>query len=586
MVGAGAARPAGLIVTEPAIPRRIRIGTRGSLLAMRQAARVAELLRDRHPALEIDLVPIDTQGDRDKTSSLTEIGGAGVFTGAVQGELLAGAVDIAVHSAKDLPARSPDGLAIVAIPGREDARDVVVSRHRTGLAGLPHSPVIGTSSRRRAMEVLALRPDARIRDLRGNVDTRLRKAQSPDYDAVVLAAAGLSRLGLLEHADEFLDLDLFIPAPGQGALAVEARAGDAGVIAALRAIDDSEAAAAVHAERAFLAAMGAGCTVPLGAHVRREDGEWILRAVFGDDPATAARIVRRLDPRELATGAVEAARDLATGIAAPGVGPRVLVTRAATQAGPLSAALAGAGMTPVEYPVIRIEQSGPSEQVEAAAREIAAGRIDWVVFTSVNAVDAFASLLGRFSTSRAMDRVRIAAVGRATAAAAARHGWETALAPAVATGAALAADLAGAVSADERVLLPRGDIARDEVEAALRQAGADVTAVVVYRTVPETRRGWHDPAVERGEFDAVTLASPSAVRNLAARLGGIAPLERARVVCVGPVTAAEARERGLPVDAVAVDASVEGLVAAVRAALPELATGVAAGEVRPEERSS
>lgn len=565
-------------------PSLIRIGTRGSALALAQARRVGELLEAAHPGVAVEIVTIDTQGDRDKTSSLTVIGGQGVFTSAVQAELLAGHVDIAVHSAKDLPAVSPEGLVIAAFPEREDARDVLVSRHGSTLADLPEAPVIGTSSRRRAMELLALRPDARIHDLRGNIDTRLRKSESAELDAIVLAAAGLVRLAWHDRVSEWLPIDQFVPAPGQGALAVEVRATDRVMVEALAAIDDPEAGIAVRAERAFLSAVGAGCTVPLGAHVRREGSAWVLRAVFGEMGGQAARLVRELDPERMNADAAAAAIELIHRQFSGRNRPRVLVTRAEAQAEPLSAALVAAGMAPVIYPVLRIEAPESVDELDDEIRRLASGGYDWVVFTSANAVESVATRLAALALDvTGLGEVSIAAVGRATAGAVSRYGWPVPFVPGEATGASLGEELAERIGPGSRVLHPRGNLARDEVAQRIEAAGASVTPVVAYCTVAEDRPHPHDESVRRGDVDVVTFASPSSVRNLVRRLGGLGPIARARVVCVGPVTAEEARTHGLVVHAVAPDASVGGLVAAIRAAVLDEATVL--GGTRPGERS-
>ncbi len=558
------------------------IGTRGSALALAQAQRVASLLEAAWPGLRAELRVIRTEGDIDKASPLTAIGGRGVFTAGVQAALLSGEVDIAVHSAKDLPAIEPETLVLAAFPEREDPRDVVVSRHGVGLADLPPTPRIGTSSRRRAMQVSLLRPDACTVELRGNIDTRLRKSESADYDAIVLAAAGLTRMGWADRAVEWLPLDTFVPAPGQGALGVEARAGDAATLALLAAIDDAEVAFAVRAERAFLRALGAGCTTPLGSHVRRIEGEWRLDAVYGGIANGPHRILRTLGP-DAEADAADAARDLLrlAGKSKVPARRRVLVTRPTAQAGPLVAALKAAGTEPVAFPTIRIVPAAdPAPLADALGRAVG-GAFEWIAFTSANAVEHVAASLrdGGLDVA-ALAGVRIAVVGKATAAALAGAGREADLVAQEATAEGLVAAMTAAGVAGQRVLYPRSDLARDALVRGLAEAGAIVEEVEAYRTLPETEV---DPEARRlaqhGDVDVVTFASPSSVRNLAAALGGdISSLGRARVVCVGPVTARVAAEVGLPPHAVATDASVDGLVAATTAALAGIGRGVVPGD--------
>lgn len=242
---------------------RMRLGTRGSALALRQAGLVAAALERRGTTVE--LVRIRTSGDA-LAGSLATAGGKGLFVKELEEALLDGRIDVAVHSLKDMPASLPPGLLLVASPRREDARDVLVSRAGVRLDDLPRGTRVGTSSLRRRAQLLARRPDLCVVDLRGNVDTRLKKLAAREVDAVLLAAAGLNRLGLAPPGAVALAADEFVPAIGQGALALEARAGDEAVHAVLRLLDDPVTAAAVAAERAFLAGVGGDCQTPLAAH--------------------------------------------------------------------------------------------------------------------------------------------------------------------------------------------------------------------------------------------------------------------------------------------------------------------------------
>lgn len=244
--------------------RTIIAGTRGSRLALTQTGLVVEALRARHPGRSFEVVTVKTSGDQSR-ASLSEIGGRGVFVIELEQALLSGEIDVAVHSLKDLPAGETPGLAIAATPAREDTRDVLVSRSGLCLAELPAGATVGTGSPRRACQVRSLRPDLRIADIRGNVDTRLRKVRDGEYDAVVLAAAGLARLGWLDRATEVFGHDAMLPAVGQGALAVQTRADDGDAVALARALDDPATRAAVTAERAFDRRLGGGCHAAIAA---------------------------------------------------------------------------------------------------------------------------------------------------------------------------------------------------------------------------------------------------------------------------------------------------------------------------------
>src|SRR6266540_1475361 len=216
---------------------KLVIATRGSALALRQVEMVVEALSKATPEVEIETCVVHTQGDRDQTTSLEAIGGQGVFVKDIERRLLDGEADVAVHSLKDMPAQEPSGLTIAAVLPRDDARDVLVSRDGGLLKALRQDARVGTDSRRRAVQLLAMRPDLKIASIRGNVDTRLRKVDAGEYDAVLLAAAGLDRLGLAARVAQTFGPDQIIPAVGQGAIAIQCRTDDTGTLTVLRAID-------------------------------------------------------------------------------------------------------------------------------------------------------------------------------------------------------------------------------------------------------------------------------------------------------------------------------------------------------------
>jgi hydroxymethylbilane synthase len=245
---------------------KLIFATRPSALARWQTRWVMQALQAAHPGLECEERVITTQGDAILDKPLPEIGGKGVFTQELEAELLQGCLHAAVHSLKDLPVENPAGLALGAIPARGEARDALISREGDTLLSLPPGAVVGTSSLRRAAQLLAYRPDLTIRSLRGNVDTRLRKALEGQYDAILLAGAGLARLGLESYVSEWLPLEVMLPAPGQGALAVQCRADDAVTLELLAAIEHTPTRRAVSAERAFLQGLGGGCSLPVAAY--------------------------------------------------------------------------------------------------------------------------------------------------------------------------------------------------------------------------------------------------------------------------------------------------------------------------------
>jgi hydroxymethylbilane synthase len=292
----------------------IKIGTRGSPLALIQAESVAASLRAL--GAEVDIVPVRTEGDRRLEVQLAAIGGKGLFVREIEDMLLAGTLDCAVHSLKDLPAEIPAGLTLAALPAREDARDVLVTRESRRLEDLRPGARLGTGSPRRRALALAARADLVVEPLRGNVETRLRKLESEGLDGVLLAAAGLTRLGIAPAHVQPLDPDVFVPAIGQGVLAVESRADDTRVTSLLGRIDHAPTRACALAERACLARLGASCNSPVAAYafqaggdikmtalVASEDGRKVLRASGAERTEGAERLGRRLAASLLDQGA-------------------------------------------------------------------------------------------------------------------------------------------------------------------------------------------------------------------------------------------------------------------------------------------
>jgi hydroxymethylbilane synthase len=256
---------------------RLRIGSRGSQLALWQANHIAARLRERNHEVTIEI--IRTTGDKITDVALAKVGRKGMFTKEIEDALSTGTVDLAVHSLKDLPTELLEQFEIAAIPAREDPRDALCSAKYSSLEQLPPNARVGTSSLRREAQLRAIMPDLEIYPLRGNVDTRLKKLESGDYDAIILAMAGLRRLGKTELVRQILPVDVMCPAAGQGALAIEIRAGDRDVRNALEFLDDARARAETECERALLAKMGGGCQVPIGANATFSIGGLSLEAV-------------------------------------------------------------------------------------------------------------------------------------------------------------------------------------------------------------------------------------------------------------------------------------------------------------------
>lgn len=283
-------------MTTPPAPRRLIIATRESALAIWQAEHIRARLTSRYPGTAVELLGVTTQGDRESDRPLAAIGGKGLFIKELEAALREERADLAVHSLKDVPMDIPDGFTLAAITAREDPRDALVSTRHAALSALPGDAIVGTSSLRREAQLRARYPKLRIEPLRGNVNTRLRKLDEDRYDAIILAAAGLKRLGLGARIRALIDPDDSLPAPGQGALAVECLTERVDLVAALSPLADGAATLATTAERAFSRALGGSCQTPLAAYAEWEEGRLWLRGLL------ASR-----DGREVLRGETESA---------------------------------------------------------------------------------------------------------------------------------------------------------------------------------------------------------------------------------------------------------------------------------------
>lgn len=559
----------------------IRIGTRGSALALAQARLVAEALeREGQP---VRLVIVETDGDRQDPDTAW---GEGAFVTAIERALLDGRVDIAVHSAKDVPTDEDPGLRIAAYLPRADPRDALVVRidaRARRLDDIPAGTRIGTDSPRRTGFLLARRPDLVVHPLHGNVDTRLRRLDAGETDALVLACAGLDRLGLGGRIAERLQPEIVPPAPGQGALAVQIRGDDARLLVLAAAIDDRPTRLAVEAERVFLRASGGGCRSPIGALAIIDGDQLDLLGGYASPDGSHHAFARR---RGSVTAGQDLARELAVALDAdvriraavavvppatpPSTARRVLVTRASGQAGELVSALRTSGLEPVLAPAIEVEIEPPSGSLDAAARQLHI--YAWVVVTSANGARAILQAAERAVTDRdvpaALDAPQWAAIGPATRRLLERRAIDVAFQPAESSGAALARELP--VRPGDRVLVVRGDLAEETLAVALRTRGAEVDDIVAYRTheAPEGSRALLRRALADGPIAAVVFTSGSTVRGLIA-LARAETLDVASIpsVCIGPETAAEARNAGFSVMAVSASPEATTLAATTARAL-------------------
>lgn len=540
---------------------RFRLATRGSALAIIQAQLAADALARRYPEHEFELVPLTTHGDRQPSMPLRESTREGVFVKELEQALLDGRADLAVHSAKDLPTLPTPALALAAFLPRADARDVLIARQPATLLELPAGSRIGTGSPRRAAQIAAVRPDLQAVEIRGNVDTRLRRLAEGAVDALILAAAGLERLGRLAESHQLLPFDVMLPAPGQGALVVQAIEGSPAAQLAAE-IDDADTRRAVEAERALLRRLGGGCLSALGAFARVDAGDLALEAVVLD--ASGGTVIRagargRNDAAviEEVAASLEAggAARLLTRPAGPLTGLRIMVTRADRQAAALAEALEAQGADAVRCPVIEIEAIAVDS---SSLRDL--GRYDWLVLTSANGVERLSELL-REAHRDFPAHIKVAAIGPETAARAQDAGMTPVLVPQRFVAEDLADALAEAIVPGARILLARAAGARDVLPEQLRARGAQVDVLEIYRAVPpadvQSRLADCLPGV-----DIITFTSSSTVRNFVDALDGSLP-GRVRIASIGPITAQTARDLGLRVDIIAQEYTTRGLVDAI-----------------------
>jgi hydroxymethylbilane synthase len=559
---------------RPQRQNHLVVGSRKSALAMWQTHHVIDLLRRAWPDLTVEIRTYVTEGDRNLESSLPEIGGKGVFTEQLEQALALHEIDIAVHSLKDLPVESGAGFTIGAITSRSDVRDCVVGRNGWTLETLPQGAVVGTSSVRRQAQVLAIRPDLVVKPIRGKVETRVRKVVEGQYDAAILAATGLTRLELGTHISQMIEPDVLVPAPGQGALAVQCRADDGETLRFLSRIDEVALRAAVDAERVFLQMLGGGCSAPIAAHAVNEgdmvrmvglvgspDGTRIVRVDGeGRDPVELAG---RLARRALAGGARSILDEFRAANPAAGNdvlrGRRVVVTRPREAALELCERLRERGAVPICAAAIRIEPMADMRPLAEAIQRM--NTFHWVVFTSASAVEIFRGCWTSAGKTAADLTPRVAAIGTATERALAEWGVVADFLPTQFVGDVLARELP--VVPGERVLLPRAEVARADTVDILVKRGAEVIDLPVYRTVPEAIDDGVLDDIRRG-VDAILFTSESTVNHfmsaLRRHMSADALTGRARIACIGPVTADAARDLGLRVDAVASIHTTTGLL--------------------------
>ncbi|MBS1788898.1 MAG: hydroxymethylbilane synthase [Acidobacteria bacterium] len=595
-----------------AMPNLI-IGSRGSKLALWQSNWIKQELERLHPGLVVEIEIIKTTGDKMQEVSLAGLAGAGkgVFTKEIEEALLNRSIDLAVHSLKDLPTVLPDGLHLAAITERVDVRDALIcsaALHGTvkAIRDLPQGARVGTSSLRRRAQLLHQRPDLEVLELRGNVDTRLRKLDDGQYDAIILASAGLIRLGFADRISARIDPAEMLTAVSQGALGIESRVDDQRTNLLLESLNHWATRYATEAERAVLRELGGGCAVPIAALgvVREEqlrleglvadvEGKQLIRLhaegsahqaeAIGGQLADAlvkagARDLLQAQGRESAPMNVPpvrqtaSARPIQSPAAASGkgnqvataprsvpehplAGRRVIVTRSPKQSSEMVRFLEKLGAEVIACPTIEIKPPASWEQMDSALAKLS--WFDWLAFTSSNGVEYFLRRLDETGHGRAeLMAHKVCAVGRKTAETLGAENILVDVMPERFTAEALVEDFIKRFGVSQRLrgskmLLPASNITLDVIRPAMEKIGVYVEVVEAYQTVlPATTSGEVRTLIQESNADYIIFTSPSTVANLAAILetDHLTPqLANTRVACIGPVTAEAAELHGLGV---------------------------------------
>lgn len=533
---------------------KIRIGSRGSDLALWQARHVQGLLREK-AGVESDITIIHTKGDNLQNVSFNQIEGKGFFTKEIEEALLAGQIDLAVHSLKDLPTEMTPGLEVAAFSDREDPRDILLI-HAGAVDESQNPPMIrgarvGTSSNRRKKQIANLRPDVQVVEVRGNVPTRLRKLASRDFDALIMAHAGLKRLDLdlTPFRTVVFDPTRFIPNPAQGILGLQIRSGDAATAEAVRRLNVGRSEAIVRAERGLLARMQGGCQLALGAYAFEEKGIYRYYAFWDELNGRPSHAFNgeSSDPERLAVDAyyafMKAARRLEN--------TTVMLTRPEHQADEWKTALEEFGANVISFPTIRIVPEVNQDDMSGVVRELS--QWNWILFTSSNSVDIFTSQLD-VHKARIATTTRVAAIGKSTEAALIAKGLTVDFVPSKSNAKDLAVEWLDHTTPSGHVLIPCAHKADDTLEKHLAAHGLKVRRLNLYHTqLPDK----HDlPAMDR-DPDYLVFASPSAFEYFLE----IAALPKTtRMISIGPKTSERIRASGAVVFAEASEPSIEGVI--------------------------
>ncbi len=570
-----------IICTDLSMQQTIRIGTRGSQLALYQANVVKEELEQKFPGLQFQIVVIKTKGDKILDVPLSKIGDKGLFTKELEVAMFENEIDMAVHSLKDLPTRFPEGVVLGAVLKRGEIRDALISTTKRTLKDLTKEDVIATSSLRRKAQLLRINKEFNIVEIRGNVNTRIRKMEEGFCTVMVMAGAGLQRLGMDDYISELIDVDQVIPACSQGAIAIEIRENDPVIANLVAAINDPETLLATDAERAFLRKLEGGCQVPVGSYttivgdrfeitgfVAGINGEQYLKEHASGPVKEAVEISEKLAETLLERGG----RKILKGIRIddpfaprkelPLAGRIFVSTRASETGDTLPDLLAAQGAKVLSLPMIEIKAAGANEQIRSAI-ELLHG-YDWLFFTSKNGViHFFKHLIDLTGSSELPASLRVAVVGSKTASELEYYGYSPAFTGNEHGSAEMAAEFAEKIDPqNKKILLALGNLADDTLKDQL-SIDNQVDRINVYETCQPK---YADPQVIKliaeGGYDLILFTSPSTFSHFIS-LVDKSLLENLKIASIGTTTSRSIREAGYDSLLTAKMSNAEGLTASI-----------------------
>lgn len=542
--------------------KKIIIGARGSKLSQIQTRIIKNLLFAQNPKLHIEIKVITTTGDKNMNPIPLDTIGKGWFTKELDKALLQETIDLAVHSLKDLPEVLPEELCIAAIPEREDAREALISRNGLSIDDLPKGAIIGTDSTRRKAQILHKRTDLVVKSLRGNINRRLEKFDTGEYDALILAVAGLKRLGLMSRITEYFSISDLIPSPGQGALAVVSRKSDVTLNVLLQKINHQPTMSEVTAERAFSKAFGGGCKMPIGAYAKSTGTTLKLSGMVGSldgkKVAIATALSNTAHPEQLGKKLAEQLLKKA-----PWYNRKrfVVVTRPEKDNDILSKQLEKIGVNIFSYPTITISKNLSDKILKNYLQDVSS--FDWVVFTSKNGVRYFMDALERLKIDKIQFATkRIAAVGTTTADEIKRHKLPVHFMPSKFTTNDLGHEFPQVKG--KKLLLVRSILGNPEFEKILQKKGATVITIPIYKTRsinPNIKK--LNLLNQKGQISCITFTSPSTVDGFIQNLEGLKQKNEIfslPVLSIGPVTTEAAKKHGFQVIYTAKTHTLEGML--------------------------